>query len=85
MPDEPTAVIPHGGVSEEREGQPSRLLGSWWTLIAFAFSHNAVVQRCKRFYSLISQIVSACFAAIGISLLYGTVREVKLQLGPGDE
>ena len=26
-PEEPTAVIPHGGVSEEREGQPSRLLG----------------------------------------------------------
>ena len=24
---EPTAVVPHGGVREEREGQPSRLLG----------------------------------------------------------
>ena len=27
-PEEPAAVIPHGGVCEEREGQPSRLLGS---------------------------------------------------------
>jgi hypothetical protein len=26
-PEEPTAAIPHGGVCEEREGQPSRLLG----------------------------------------------------------
>jgi hypothetical protein len=29
-PEEPAGVIPHGGVCEEREGQPSRLLGSLW-------------------------------------------------------
>ena len=56
----------------------------WWTLLAFVFSRNAFVQRYERASSLISRVASACFGAIGMSLLYGTVREAKSQLGAGD-
>ena len=56
----------------------------WWTLLAFLFSRNAVVQRYERAASLISRVVSACFGAMGMSMLYGTVREAKSQMGAGD-
>ena len=38
-PEEPTAAIPHGGVCEEREGPPSRLLGH------AASRHESVVEK----------------------------------------
>jgi threonine/homoserine/homoserine lactone efflux protein len=56
----------------------------WYTLLAFVFSRNAVVQRYARVSSLIGRFASACFGVIGMSLLYGTVREAKAQLGAGD-
>ena len=56
----------------------------WYTLLAFAFSRTAVVRRYERASSLISRVASACFAAIGLSLLYGTVREAKSRLGTSD-
>jgi len=54
---------------------------AWYTVLAFVFSREAVVRRYARVASLISRVASACFGAIGASLLYGTVREAKSQLG----
>jgi threonine efflux protein len=57
---------------------------AWYTFLAFVFSHSAVVQRYARVSSLVSRVASACFAAIGLSLLCGTVREARSRLAAND-
>jgi threonine/homoserine/homoserine lactone efflux protein len=56
----------------------------WYTLLSFVFSRSGVVQRYARVSALIGRVAAACFGAIGISLLYGTVREARAQLGVRD-
>jgi len=56
----------------------------WYTLLSFVFSRNAVIQRYARVSSLIGRVAAACFGAIGVSMLYGTVREARSQLVTSD-
>jgi threonine efflux protein len=57
---------------------------AWWTLLAFVFSRTAVVRRYERASSLISRVASACFGAIGMGMLFGTVREARSLLEMDD-
>ena len=57
---------------------------SWYTVLAFVFSSSAVTHRYARVSSMLSRVASACFGAIGVSMLYGTVREAKSYLGARD-
>jgi len=50
---------------------------SWYTMLAAVFSRSAFTQRYARVSSELGRVASACFGAIGLSMLYGVVREAK--------
>jgi threonine/homoserine/homoserine lactone efflux protein len=49
----------------------------WYTLLAAVLSRRAVTQRYARVSSLVSRVASACFGAIGVGMLYSTIREAR--------
>lgn len=79
FPAQPSAVLQLGSVAVVVFSAVG-----WYSVLAFLFSRDSVVQRYARASSLISRVASACFGTIGMSLVYGTIREAKSQLGASD-